>query len=173
MRERPHSGAPFTAPETVPGPADDDRFMREALDEARRATEHEDVPIGALIARDGHVVARAHNRREVDVDPTAHAELIAMREAAKTLGRWRLSDCALYVTVEPCAMCAGAAVLARIALVVFGAPDEKAGAVRSAAELLDASWSNHRPRWRYHPLVRDEVERLLQEFFARQRPSRD
>ena len=173
MRERPHSGVPFTAPETVPGPADDDRFMREALDEARRAPEHEDVPIGALIARDGRVVARAHNRREVDVDPTAHAELIAMRDAAKALGRWRLSDCALYVTVEPCAMCAGAAVLARIALVVFGAPDEKAGAVRSAAELLDASWTNHRPRWRYYPLVRDEVERLLQEFFARQRPSRD
>ncbi len=173
MRERPHSGVPFAAPETVPGPADDDRFMREALQEARGATEHEDVPIGALIARDGRVVARAHNRREVDVDPTAHAELIAMRDAAKALGRWRLSDCALYVTVEPCAMCAGAAVLARIGLVVFGAPDEKAGAVRSAAELLDASWSNHRPRWRYFPLVRDEVERLLQEFFARQRPSRE
>jgi len=173
MKERPHTGVPFVASETLPGPADDDRFMREALEEARHATEHDDVPIGALIVRDGQVVASAHNRREVDADPTAHAELIAMREAARALGRWRLSDCALYVTVEPCAMCAGAAVLARIALVVFGAPDEKAGAVRSAAELLDASWTNHRPRWRYYPLVRAEVERLLREFFARQRSGAD
>ncbi|HEV8470907.1 MAG TPA: nucleoside deaminase [Candidatus Limnocylindria bacterium] len=171
MKERPHTGTPFAAPETIAGPADDDRFMREALGEARRATEHDDVPIGAVVVRDRHVVARAHNRREVDADPTAHAELIVMREAARALGRWRLPDCALYVTVEPCAMCAGAAVLARIALVVFGAPDEKAGAVRSAAELLDASWANHRPRWRYYPLLRDEVERLLQQFFARQRPA--
>src|SRR5207253_1444671 len=97
------------------------------------------------------------------------AELAAIREAARALGRWRLSDCALYVTVEPCAMCAGAAVLARIALVVFGAPDEKAGAVRSNGELLDAAWTNHRPRWRFYPLLRDEVERLLSEFFATQR----
>src|SRR2546430_14302989 len=173
MKEKPHTGLPFAAPETLPRPADDDRLMREALDEARRATEHDDVPIGALIARDGQVVARAHNRREVDADPTAHAELIAIREAARALGRWRLSDCALYVTVEPCAMCAGAAVLARLALVVFGAPDEKAGAGRLAAELPDAGRGRHRPRLRYFPLVRDEVERLLQEFFARQRSGAD
>src|SRR5439155_458738 len=94
------------------------------------------------------------------------------RDAARGLGRWRLSDCALYVTVEPCAMCAGAAVLARIALVVFGAPDEKAGAVRSVAELLDATWMNHRPRWRLYPQLRDEVERLLSDFFVMQRKSR-
>jgi tRNA(adenine34) deaminase len=169
MKDRPHSGEPFADAATIARPADDDRFMREALEEARRAAEHGDVPIGATIVRDGAVVARAGNRREVDADPTAHAELIAMRAAARALGRWRLSDCSLYVTVEPCAMCAGAAVLARIALVVFGAPDEKAGAVRSAAELLDASWVNHRPRWRYYPLMRDEVERLLGEFFARER----
>src|SRR5437879_10549592 len=93
MKEQPHTGLPFAAPETLPRPADDDRLMREALDEARRATEHEDVPIGALIAQDGRVVARAHNRREVDADPTAHAELIAIREAARALARWRLSDC--------------------------------------------------------------------------------
>jgi len=165
MKERPHSGTPFADAGTVARPADDDRFMREALDEGRRAAEHGDVPIG-------EVVARAGNRREVDADPTAHAELIAIREAARALGRWRLEDCALYVTVEPCAMCAGAAVLARIALVVFGAPDEKAGAVRSAAELLDATWMNHRPRWRFYPLLRDEVERLLGEFFATQRKAR-
>jgi tRNA(adenine34) deaminase len=172
MKDRPHSGVPFADAATVARPSDDDRFMREALDEGRRAAEHGDVPIGAAVVRDGVVVARAGNRRELDADPTAHAEVIAIREAARELGRWRLSDCALYVTVEPCAMCAGAAVLARIALVVFGAPDEKAGAVRSAAELLDATWMNHRPRWRFYPLVRDEVERLLSEFFATQRRSR-
>ena len=169
MKQRPHSGTPFADPNTVARPSDDDRFMREALEEARRAAEHGDVPIGATIARDGAIVARAGNRREVDSDPTAHAEVIAIREAARILGRWRLSDCALYVTVEPCAMCAGAAVLARIALVVFGAPDEKAGAVRSNAELLDATWTNHRPRWRFYPLLRDEIERLLSQFFATQR----
>jgi tRNA(adenine34) deaminase len=169
MKERPHSGTPFADASTIARPSDDDRFMREALDEGRRAAEHGDIPIGAAIVRDGAVVARAGNRREVDADPTAHAEVIAIREAARSLGRWRLSDCALYVTVEPCAMCAGAAVLARIALVVFGAPDEKAGAVRSAAEILDATWMNHRPRWRYYPVLRDDVERLLSEFFATQR----
>src|SRR5207245_5424304 len=143
--------------------------MGSALDAARKAIGHGDVPIGAVVVHDGIVVGTGRNARELDRDPTAHAELIALREAAKTLGRWRLTDCALYVTVEPCAMCAGAAVLARVDLLVFGAPDEKGGAVRSAAELLDASWTNHRPRWRYYPLVRAEVERLLREFFARQR----
>ena len=169
MKERPHSGMPFADADAIARPSDDDRFMQEALAEARLASEHGDVPIGAAIVRDGAVVARAGNRREVDADPTAHAEVIAIREAARALGRWRLSDCSLYVTVEPCAMCAGAAVLARIALVVFGAPDEKAGAVRSAVELLDATWMNHRPRWRYYPLLRDEVERLLSDFFVTQR----
>jgi tRNA(adenine34) deaminase len=159
----------FADADSIARPSDDDRFMREALEEGRRAGEHGDVPIGAAVVRDGVVVSRAGNRREIDADPTAHAELIAIREAARSLGRWRLVDCALYVTVEPCAMCAGAAVLARVALVVFGAPDEKAGAVRSAAELLDAPWTNHRPRWRFYPLLRGEVERLLTEFFAMQR----
>jgi tRNA(adenine34) deaminase len=169
VKDRPHTGEPFADPSTIARPGDDDRFMRDALEEARLAAEHGDVPIGASIVREGVVVARAGNRREVDADPTAHAEVIAIREAARALGRWRLSDCSLYVTVEPCAMCAGAAVLARIALVVFGAPDEKAGAVRSAVELLDATWSNHRPRWRFYPLLREEVERLLGDFFATQR----
>jgi tRNA(adenine34) deaminase len=172
MTNRPQSGAPFADAASIARPSDDDRFMREALEEARRAGEHADVPIGAAVVRESAVIARAGNRREIDADPTAHAELIAIREAARALGRWRLSDCALYVTVEPCAMCAGAAVLARIALVVFGAPDEKAGAVRSAAELLDAPWTNHRPRWRFYPLLREEVERLLTGFFAMQRESR-
>jgi len=172
MKDRPHGGTAFADASTIARPPDDDRFMRDAFEEGRLAADHGDVPIGAAIVRDGAVVARAGNRREVDADPTAHAEILAIREAARVLGRWRLSDCALYVIVEPCAMCAGAAVLARIALVVFGAPDEKAGAVRSAAELLDATWMNHRPRWRYYPLLRDDIERLLSEFFATQRKAR-
>ena len=172
MTERPHDGTPFADATSIARPSDDDRFMRDAFEAGRVAADHGDVPIGAAIVRDGAVIARAGNRREIDADPTAHAEILVIREAARALGRWRLSDCALYVTVEPCAMCAGAAVLARIALVVFGAPDEKAGAVRSAAELLDATWMNHRPRWRYYPLLRDEVDRQLSEFFAAQRKSR-
>jgi tRNA(adenine34) deaminase len=172
MKGRPHSGTPFAEASSIARPPDDERFMREAFAEGRLAADHGDVPIGAAIVRDGAVVARAGNRREVDADPTAHAEIIAIREAARALGRWRLSDCALYVTVEPCAMCAGAAVLARIALVVFGAPDEKAGAIKSRTELLDATWMNHHPRWRYYSQLHDEVERLLGDFFDGQRKTR-
>jgi tRNA(adenine34) deaminase len=171
MKDRPHSGTPFADAATLARPADDERYIRETIAEGRLAAEHGDVPIGAAIVRDGKVVARAGNRREVDADPTAHAELIAIREAAQALGRWRLSDCALYVTVEPCAMCAGAAVLARIALVVFAVPDEKAGAILSKVELLDAPWMNHHPRWRLYPALRDEVERVISSFFLAQRKS--
>lgn len=139
--------------------------MDEALAEARAAVAHEDVPIGAVVVHEGRVIGRGHNRREVDHDPTAHAEILALRVAGAALGRWNLSDCAMYVTVEPCAMCAGAAVLARLALVVFGAPDEKAGAVRSVAELLDEPRLNHHPKWRLG-VRREEASRLLSEFFA-------
>ena len=142
--------------------------MAAALAEARRAIEHDDVPIGAIVVHDGVVVGTGHNARELDRDPTAHAELIALRAAAKTLGRWRLVGCALYVTLEPCAMCAGAAVLARIDLVVFAAPDPKAGAVRSIAELLDEPALNHHPKWRLGAR-RKEAETLLSGFFAGRR----
>ena len=142
--------------------------MAAALAEARRAIEHDDVPIGAIVVYDGVVVGTGHNARELDRDPTAHAELIALRAAAKTLGRWRLVGCALYVTLEPCAMCAGAAVLARIDLVVFAAPDPKAGAVRSIAELLDEPALNHHPKWRLGAR-RKEAETLLSGFFAGRR----
>jgi tRNA(adenine34) deaminase len=106
----------------------DEYFMRLALREAERASEHEDVPIGAVVARDGEVMAAAHNERELRQDPTAHAEIIALREAARIAGTWRVLDAVLYVTLEPCAMCAGAIVLARIPRVVYGASDPKAGA---------------------------------------------
>ncbi len=146
--------------------------MDEALAEARAAVAHEDVPIGAVIVHDGRVIGRGRNRREVDHDPTAHAEIGALREAGAALGRWNLSDCAMYVTIEPCAMCAGAAVLARLTLVVFGAPDEKAGAVRSVAELLDEPRLNHHPKWRLG-VRRAEAEAVLSEFFRSRRRTDD
>ena len=152
----------------LPSVADDDGHMAVALDEARSALVHADVPVGAVVLRAGTIVGRGHNRREVDGDPTAHAEIVALREAARALGRWRLDDCALYVTLEPCAMCAGAIVLARIPLVVFAAPDEKAGAVRSVVQLFDEPRFNHHPRWRLGAR-RAEAEALLADFFARRR----
>ena len=163
-----------TSVSSLPGAGDDDGFMAEALDEARAAIAHGDVPIGALVVHEGTVVGRGHNARERDQDPTAHAELIALRQAAKALGRWRLSGSALYVTLEPCAMCAGAAVLARIDLVVFAAPDPKAGAVRSVAELLDEPALNHHPKWRVmRGAKRADAEALLSGFFAGRRDRSD
>src|SRR5271170_3813022 len=106
----------------------DDYFMRMALREAERASEHDDVPIGAVLVREGEVIAAAHNERELRQDPTAHAEIIALRAAASAVGSWRVLDTVLYVTLEPCAMCAGAIVLARLPRVVYGASDPKAGA---------------------------------------------
>ena len=152
----------------IAGPADDMRFISLALEEARAAAGHGDVPIGAVVVRDGDVIARAHNRREADHDPTGHAEVLALREAGERVGSWRLADCALYVTLEPCVMCAGAIVLARIPLVVFGAPDPKAGAVISIAQVFDERGLNHHPRWRMG-VLRTESDALLKEFFAARR----
>ena len=152
----------------LPGPGDDLAHMRSALDEARSAVAHADVPIGAAIVRDGKVIARARNRREAAHDPTGHAEVLALREAGERLGTWRLSDCALYVTLEPCVMCAGAIVLARVPLVVFGTLDPKAGAVISIAQVFDERGLNHHPRWRMG-VMREESERLLKDFFATHR----
>lgn len=155
---------------SLAGVGDDDGFMAQALTEARAAIEHGDVPIGALVVHEGIVVGKGHNARELDQDPTGHAEMIALREAAKTLGQWRLTGCALYVTLEPCAMCAGAAVLARVDLVVFAALDPKAGAVCSVAELLDEPALNHHPKWRsMRGARRTEAEALLSGFFADRR----
>jgi tRNA(adenine34) deaminase len=159
---------PQLDPRTLPGAGDDPGFMDDALAEARAAAMHDDVPIGAVIVRDGRVIARGHNRREIEHDPTAHAEVLALRAAGTALGRWRLGDAALYVTVEPCAMCAGAIVLARVPLVVFATPDEKAGAVVSVAQLFEEPKLNHHPRWRLG-VRRPESEALLREFFATHR----
>lgn len=124
--------------------ADDVAWMRIALEEAAAAEAHDDVPVGAVVVRDGEVIARAHNRREVDEDPTAHAEVLAIRAAAQVLDSWRLDGCTLVVTLEPCTMCAGALVLARVPRVVWGATDPKAGAAGSLYDVLDDDRLNHR-----------------------------
>ena len=153
---------------TLPRPGDDEAHMGIALDEARATAGHDDVPIGAVVVRDGQIVSRARNRREADADPTGHAEILALRDAGKRLGSWRLVDCALYVTLEPCVMCAGAIVLARVPLVVFGAPDPKAGAVISIAQVFDERRLNHHPKWRMG-VLRAESEELLRAFFGSHR----
>jgi tRNA(adenine34) deaminase len=146
----------------------DEYFMRLALREAGRAREHEDVPIGAVIAHGGEAIALAHNERELRQDPTAHAETLALREAAERLGSWRVLDSVLYVTLEPCAMCAGAIVLARIPRVVYGAVDPKAGACGSVLDVLSEPRLNHRPEV-VGGLLAAECGGLLSEFFASRR----
>lgn len=146
----------------------DEYFMRLALREARCALEHDDVPIGAVVVRGGEVIGAGHNEREVRQDPTAHAELIALREAARAVGGWRVLDAVLYVTLEPCAMCAGAIVLARVPRVVFGASDPKAGAAGSVLDVLAEPRLNHRPEVA-GGLLASECGTLLSEFFAARR----
>jgi tRNA(adenine34) deaminase len=146
----------------------DSYFMRLALGEARRALEHDDVPIGAVVAREGEVVAVGHNERELRQDPSAHAELIALRDAARAVGSWRVLDSVIYVTLEPCTMCAGAIVLARVPRVVYGAPDSKAGACGSVLDVLSEPRLNHRPEV-VGGLLAEECGELLTGFFASRR----
>ncbi|MDQ3632309.1 MAG: tRNA adenosine(34) deaminase TadA [Actinomycetota bacterium] len=146
----------------------DEYFMRLALREAERAPEHDDVPAGCVIAAAGEVLAAASNERELRGDPTAHCEVLALREASRVLGSWRLSGCVLYVTIEPCAMCAGAIVLARVPRVVWGAPDPKAGAAGSVLDVLAESALNHRPDTA-GGLLAEESANLLRGFFAPRR----
>ncbi len=142
--------------------------MRLALREASLALDHDDVPIGAVVVREGEVIASAHNERELRADPTAHAELIALREAARAMGSWRILDAVMYVTLEPCAMCAGAIVLARVPRVVIGASDPKAGAAGSVFNVLDEPRLNHRPQVASGLLAEDSAD-LLRAFFAPRR----
>jgi tRNA(adenine34) deaminase len=146
----------------------DEYFMRLALREAVRALEHDDVPVGAVVVNEGEVIGIGHNERELRADPTAHAELIALREAARSLGSWRVLEGVMYVTLEPCAMCAGAIVLARVPRVVFGASDPKAGAAGSVLNVLDVPQLNHRPQVQ-SGLLADESAALLRDFFAPRR----
>jgi len=146
----------------------DEYFMRFALREAQRAPEHEDVPIGAVVVRDGELIGAGHNERELRQDPTAHAEVIALQAAARAVGGWRVLDAVLYVTLEPCAMCAGAIVLSRIPRVVYGASDPKAGAAGSVLDVLGEPRLNHRPEVA-GGLLADECATLLTDFFASRR----
>jgi len=154
-------------------PAILERWMGLALDEARAATAHGDVPVGAVVIRDGLVIAARHNERELTGDPTAHAEILALRDAARVVGHWRLGDCTLVVTLEPCAMCAGAIINARIGALVYGAADPKAGAAGSCFDLIDSDVLNHRIT--PHAGVRaEECGEVLVAFFASRRgPLRD
>jgi tRNA(adenine34) deaminase len=147
---------------------EDERLMRLALERAEASVRHEDVPIGAIVAREGEVLAAAGNERELRGDPTAHAELLALREAAAALGGWRLPETTLYVTLEPCAMCAGAIVLARVPRVVYATPDPKAGAAGSVLDVLAEPKLNHRPLVE-SGLLADEAASLLEDFFAARR----
>jgi tRNA(adenine34) deaminase len=146
----------------------DEWFMRLALREAERAPDHDDVPIGAVVVHGGEVIGAGHNERELREDPTAHAEVLALREAAGHLGSWRVLDSVLYVTLEPCAMCAGAIVLARVPRVVYGTVDPKAGAAGSIMNLLDHPRLNHRPEVA-GGLLAEEAAELLVEFFRPRR----
>src|SRR3954452_8016803 len=147
---------------------DDERFMRLALAEAGRALEHDDVPVGAVLVRAGEVVGVGHNQRELLQDPSAHAEMLALREGARALGSWRLRDCPLYVTLEPCAMCAGAIVLGRVPRIVFGTTDPKAGAAGSVLDVLAQPRLNHRPAVD-GGLLAEECAELLRAFFSSRR----
>jgi tRNA(adenine34) deaminase len=145
-----------------------EHFMRLALDEAEQALREEEVPIGAVIVQEGRVIASAHNQREQLHDPTAHAEMIAITQAAEMLQSWRLEGCGLYVTLEPCPMCAGAILQARIPLVVYGAADPKAGAVHSLYHLLEDPRLNHRCEVVAQVLA-DPCGQILSRFFQAQR----
>jgi tRNA(adenine34) deaminase len=150
------------------GSAADHTFMALALAEARTAMAAGDVPVGALVVRGGDIISRASNRTLQDQDPTAHAETLALRAASRVVGSWRLGGCTLYVTLEPCAMCAGALVLARVDRVVFGAWDDKTGMAGSVGDLLRHPRLNHRPDV-LGGVLADETGVLLREFFARRR----
>lgn len=144
---------------------DDTDWMRLALEEAVKALEHGDVPIGALAVRDGEIIGRGHNCRERDQDPTAHAEMIALRAAAHAVGHWRLDDVTLYCTLEPCAMCAGAMVLARLPRLVYATIDPKAGAAGSVLNILDHPQFNHRVGVT-SGLLAEEAAAQIRAFFA-------
>ncbi len=159
----PDQAAEAATPPTLPA-----AWMEVALDEARAALEHGDVPVGAVVVRDGEVLVARHNERELTGDPTSHAEILALRDAAEKIGHWRLEDCTLVVTLEPCAMCAGAMVNARLGHLIYGATDPKAGAAGSCFDLLDGAVLNHRVP-RTSGVRADECGSLLVQFFTARR----
>jgi tRNA(adenine34) deaminase len=158
----------LTPAETNPEPNSDELFMEEALRAAQRALEAGEVPVGAVVVHDGKIIGRGSNRNLTDSDPTAHAEIIALRQAGAALGNHRLEGCELFATIEPCAMCAGALVHARLKRLVFGADDPKAGAIRSVMQVLNHPSLNHRMEVRTGVLAGRCAE-LLQSFFRSRR----
>ena len=148
--------------------SDDVIFMRMALKEAMRASEAGEVPVGAVIVKDGAVIGKAHNQTEMLQDPTAHAEVLAITQAANAVGNWRLTDCTLYVTKEPCPMCAGAIILARITKVIWGLDDPKRGGAASKFTILNDGDLNHRPEYS-SGLMEEECRFVIQDFFRRRR----
>lgn len=150
----------------------EERYMELALAWARKAADLDEVPVGAVVVRDGQVVGEAHNRRELDGDPTAHAEILALRQAAKTLGGWRLMDCDVYVTLEPCPMCAGAMINSRVRHIYYGAADPKAGCCGTLMSLTEDERFNHRA-----PVVGGVLEeacaKVLKDFFRKKREKKD
>lgn len=146
-------------------------WMQIALDEARSAQQHGDVPVGAVVVKDGRMVAARHNERELTNDPTAHAEVLALRDAAEVLGSWRLEGCSLYVTLEPCVMCGGALVNSRIHKVIYGAADEKAGACLSLYNVADDPRLNHQLEL-VPGILADECSQILLDFFQSVRADR-
>ena len=156
------------AAEMLPGVQPHERWMRLALDEARVAAAADEVPVGAIVVAGGRIVGSGHNQREQLRDPTAHAEMIALTQAAATLDSWRLEGCVLYVTLEPCPMCAGAILQARVPMVVWGAADPKAGAVETLYRLFDDRRLNHRVE-HVGGVLADECGRVLSEFFRGKR----
>lgn len=152
-------------------PTTHEDWMREAIAEARRAEALGEVPIGAIIVHEGQIIGRGHNLRETIGDSTAHAEMIALREASQRLGAWRLLDCTLYVTLEPCPMCAGAIVQSRVPLVVYGAPDPKAGCAGTLMNLLQEPRFNHRTEI-VDGVLREQCGELLSAFFRQLRQKR-
>lgn len=163
------AGLPLDGGPLDGGPLDDEAAMRRALAAAGAAVDHDDVPIGAVVlSPERALLSVGRNRREADNDPTAHAEVLALRAAAAAVGSWRLSDCSLVVTLEPCTMCAGAAVLARVGRVVFGAADPKAGAAGSLWDVVRDRRLNHRPEV-IGGVLEPECAQLLHDFFATHR----
>ncbi len=151
---------------------EDEAFMRQALREAERGWREQEVPVGAVVVKEGRVLARGHNQSIRLSDPTAHAEILVLRRAARKVGNYRLSGCTLYVTIEPCAMCAGAIVQARLGRVIFGATDPKAGAAGSALNVLNHPSLNHRAEL-LGRVLREECAALLREFFQERRRARN
>ncbi|MDQ0360797.1 tRNA adenosine(34) deaminase TadA [Breznakia pachnodae] len=146
----------------------DEKYMKEAIKEAKKAWAKDEVPIGAVIVKDGKVIARAHNLRESKQIATAHAEIIAIEKACKKIGSWRLNDCTLYVTLEPCAMCSGAMILSRVGRIVYGASDPKGGCVDSCIKMYEQQGFNHYPEVT-SGILKDECSSMLTTFFKNKR----